>query len=74
MNLREKIAGWLSPLLDVALRSRTTVKIFLTLGIFFSANLLAYLIRFEFNIPPDRIGVMQQTIPILVIAKALGSL
>jgi FlaA1/EpsC-like NDP-sugar epimerase len=74
MNLREKIARWLSPLLDAALRSRTTVKFFLTLGIFISANHIAYLIRFEFDIPPDRIGVMRQTIPVLVIAKALGFL
>ena len=29
MKFREKIARWLSPLLDVALRSRTTVKFFL---------------------------------------------
>ena len=49
MNLREKIARLLSPLLDVALRSRTMVKFFLTLGIFISANLLAYLFRFDFN-------------------------
>ena len=41
MNPREKIARLLSPLLDVALRSRTTVKFFLTLGIFISANHLA---------------------------------
>ena len=49
-----------------------TVKFFLTLGIFISAYLFAWLVRFEFDIPPDRIGVMRQTIPLLVIAKALG--
>ena len=74
MNPREKIARLLSPLLDVALRSRTTVKFFLTLGIFISANYLAYLIRFEFNVPPEMVGVMWETIPVLVIAKALGFL
>ena len=74
MNLREKIARWLSPLLDVALRSRTTVKFFLTLGIFISANYLAWLVRFEFDVPPEMAGVMWQTIPVLVIAKALGFL
>jgi FlaA1/EpsC-like NDP-sugar epimerase len=74
MTLREKIARWLSPLLDVALRSRTTVKFFLTLAIFIAANHIAWLIRFEFNIPPDMVGVMRQTIPILVIAKAVGFL
>ncbi len=72
MKLREKIARLLSPLLDVLLRSRTTVKFFLTLGIFILANYLAYLIRFEFNIPPEMAGVMRQTIPVLVIAKVLG--
>ncbi len=74
MNIRERIARWLSPLLEVALRSRTMVKFFLTLGIFITANYLAWLIRFEFDVPPDRIGVMWQTIPILLIAKALGFL
>ena len=72
MNLREKFARRLSPLLEVALRSRTLVKFFLTLGIFISAYHLAFLIRFEFDVPPGMTGVMQQTIPLLVIAKALG--
>jgi hypothetical protein len=35
----------LSPPLEVALRSRTAVKFFLTLGIFITANHLAWLIR-----------------------------
>ena len=74
MNIRERIARWLSPPLEVALRSRTTVKFFLTLGIFFTANHLAWLIRFEFDVPPEMAGVMLQTIPILLIAKALGFL
>ena len=65
MTLRERIARWMSPLLDVALRSRTTVKFFLTLGIFISANHMAYLIRFEFHVPPDMVAVMWKTIPIL---------
>ena len=58
MNLRERIARLLSPLLDVALRSRTTVKFFLTLGIFISANYLAWLVRFEFDVPPNMVEVM----------------
>jgi len=74
MNPREKIARWLSPILEVALRSRTTVKFFLTLGIFLLANHLAWLIRFEFNVPPEMAGVMWGTIPVLVAAKALGFL
>jgi len=72
MNLREKIAPRLSPLLNVALRTRTTVKFFLTLGIFLSAYCLAFLVRFEFSVPPQMAGVMWQTIPILVIAKVAG--
>jgi FlaA1/EpsC-like NDP-sugar epimerase len=72
MNLRERIARRLSPLLDVALRRRTTVKFFLTLGIFITANYLAWLLRFEFDVPPEMAGVMLQTIPILLIAKAIG--
>lgn len=74
MTLRERIARWLSPLLDVAIRSRTTVKFFLTLGIFISANYLAWLVRFEFDVPPNMVEVMWRTIPVLVIAKALGFL
>jgi hypothetical protein len=45
MTPRERIARWLSPLPDVALRSRTTVKFFLTFGIFILANNLASVIR-----------------------------
>ena len=74
MNLREKISRLSSSLLDIAIRSRTTVKFFLTVGIFISAYCFAYLIRFEFDVPPDVVGVMWQTIPVLVIAKALGFL
>jgi len=74
MSLRDNIARLLSPLLDVALRSRTTVKFFLTLGIFITANHVAYLVRFDFNVPSNMVGVMRQTIPVLVIAKALGFL
>ncbi|RJQ26473.1 hypothetical protein C4565_06960, partial [Candidatus Parcubacteria bacterium] len=74
MNPRERIARLLSPLLDVALRGRTTVKFFLTIGIFITANHLAWLLRFEFNVPPEMVGVMRQTIPVLLIAKALGFL
>ena len=72
MTLREKIARLFSPLVDLAIRSRTTVKFFLTLGIFISANYLAYLIRFEFDVPPEMVVVMRRTIPVLVIAKAIG--
>ena len=72
MNLREKIARTLSPLLEVALRSRTIVKFFLTLGIFLSAYCLAYVIRFEFDVPPNMTAVMRRTIPVLVTAKVLG--
>jgi FlaA1/EpsC-like NDP-sugar epimerase len=72
MTLRERIARLFSPLVDVAIQSRTTVKFFLTLGIFISANYLAYLIRFEFAVPPEMVVVMRRTIPVLVIAKAIG--
>ncbi len=74
MDLREKIARWSSPLLGALLRSRTTVKFFLTLGIFISAHYLAYLIRFEFDVPPETVVVMWRTIPVLVLAKAFGFL
>ncbi|HEX7523422.1 MAG TPA: nucleoside-diphosphate sugar epimerase/dehydratase [Candidatus Deferrimicrobium sp.] len=50
------------------------MKFFLTLGIFILANGLAYLIRFDFVVPANMVVVMRRTIPILVIAKALGFL
>jgi len=50
------------------------VKVFLTLWIFIAANYLAWLIRFEFDVPPGMVAVMLQTIPVLAIAKGLGFL
>jgi len=74
MNLHDSIGRWSSPLKDAALRGRTPIKFFLTLGIFLLANHLAWLIRFEFNVPPEMVGVIWQTMPVLVIAKTLGFL
>ncbi|MHB8784324.1 MAG: polysaccharide biosynthesis protein [Desulfobacteria bacterium] len=74
MNLREKIARLLSPLMDIALRGRTTIKFFLTLGIFLSAYSLAWQLRFEFNVAPEMADAMRHTLPLLLIAKSLGFL
>ena len=50
---KESLGGCLSAPIDRSLRSRTSVKFFLTLGIFISAYLGAYLVRFEFFIPAE---------------------
>jgi len=56
------------------LRYRGVVKFFLHLLIFAGAYHLAYLIRFEFFIPPEYGQVIRETILYLLIAKALGFL
>src|SRR3970040_3017778 len=59
---------------DLLLRYRGIVKFFLHLLIFAGAYHLAYLIRFEFFIPPEYGQVIRETILYLLIAKALGFL
>ena len=67
-------AEYLTPSLEVTLRHRGVVKFLLHMAIFLFANHLAYFIRFDFNIPPQFTGVIRETIPVLLIAKALGFL
>jgi FlaA1/EpsC-like NDP-sugar epimerase len=57
---------------EAAMRFRGTVKFTLHLAIFIVANYLAYYIRFDFSIPGQYAAVIVQTIPVLLIAKALG--
>ena len=74
MNLRERIAHWLSPSLVIVLRLRVVVKFLLHLAIFFFAYSLAYVVRFEFAVPPQFVSSLWKTIPVLLVAKALGFL
>lgn len=73
-DFREAAAERFSAPVEVALRHRGLVKFFLHIGIFISAYYLAYYIRLDFNIPPDFVRVMRDTIPVVLIAKALGFL
>ena len=73
-DFRQAIAGYLSPLLDVAMRKRSVVKFLLHVAIFILANHFAYYIRFDFEIPRQYIAVFKGTLPVLLIAKALGFL
>jgi len=65
---------YLSPPVNFFLRNRGVVKFFLHLAIFTGAYYLAYLIRFDFIIPPKYGQVIRDTILYLLIAKAVGFL
>jgi FlaA1/EpsC-like NDP-sugar epimerase len=56
------------------MRYRGLVKFVLHLGIFIFAYLSAYLLRFEFAVPSDYRVLIRETIPFLIVAKALGFL
>ena len=56
------------------MRHRGIVKLFLHFFIFAGAYYLAYLIRFEFIVPPKYGEVIRETILYLLIAKAIGFL
>jgi len=57
---------------DFLLRHRGIVKLFLHFVIFAGAYHLAYLIRFDFIVPPKYGEVIRETILYLLIAKAIG--
>jgi len=59
---------------DFLLRHRGIVKLFLHFVIFAGAYHLAYLIRFDFIVPPVYGRVIRETILYLLIAKAIGFL
>jgi len=71
---RQRVEQHLTIPVDILLRHRGIVKFFLHLLIFAGAYHLAYLIRFEFFIPPEYGQVIRETILYLLIAKALGFL
>ena len=73
-KLRREPVGYPSLFVDYLLRFRGPVKFVLHLAIFIAANYLAYLVRFDFSIPRQYFIPMWDTIPVLLIAKALGFL
>jgi FlaA1/EpsC-like NDP-sugar epimerase len=60
--------------MDLVLRLRVVVKFLLHLGIFFLAYSLAYVVRFDFAVPALFVSNLWKTIPVLLVAKALGFL
>ena len=73
-NRRQLVEEHLTIPVNFLMRYRGVVKFFLHLLIFAGAYHLAYLIRFEFFIPPEYGKVIRETILYLLIAKALGFL
>src|SRR3989304_3413310 len=73
-NRRQLVGEHLTIPVNFLLRHRGIVKFFLSLLIFAGAYHLAYLIRFEFIIPPEYGQVIRDTTLYLLIAKALGFL
>ena len=69
---RQKIAGMFATPPDILLRHRGEVKFVLHLLIFVSSYLLAYLLRFEFFVPPVYRSVIRETLLLLLVAKGLG--
>jgi FlaA1/EpsC-like NDP-sugar epimerase len=74
MTFHERITGLLSALQDILLRHRTTVKTLLHVAIFLFAYLGAYLVRFDWSISPENIGLIRHTIPAVLASKALAFL
>src|SRR4030067_3813080 len=73
-NRRQLVGEHLTIPVNFLLRHRGIVEFFLLLLIFAGAYPLAFLIRFEFFIPPEYGRVIRETILYLLIAKALGFL
>ncbi|RJO72575.1 MAG: polysaccharide biosynthesis protein, partial [Myxococcales bacterium] len=74
MTSREKVTVWVSPLLEIVMRQRVVVKFALHLAIFLIAYALAFLVRFDFAVPSDYVSILWMTIPVALVAKALGFL
>jgi FlaA1/EpsC-like NDP-sugar epimerase len=53
-------------------RYRYVLKLFLHGFIFVSAYLGAYILRFEFEIPPSYVALIRETIPVVLLSKAVG--
>ena len=71
---RQEIEEFLLAPFDFLLRHRVLVKSFLHLGIFVLAYVAAWLIRFEFSIPPQYVATIRETLLLLLAAKAIGFL
>src|SRR4030042_1527320 len=71
---RQEIEEFLMAPFDFLMRHRVLVKSFLHVGIFILAYVSAWLIRFEFSIPPQYVATIRDTLLLLLAAKAIGFL
>lgn len=69
---RQAIEQFLLVPFDYLLKYRGPVKFVLHLGIFLTAYLFAFLLRFEFAIPVAYRATIRETILLLLLAKAIG--
>ncbi len=70
MKIRESVLGILSRPLDAALRFRGVVKFFLHVSIFTVSFAGAFLLRFDFSVPPPYGATIRNAIPLVLISKA----
>src|SRR4030067_2467676 len=68
---RAEIEEFLLAPFDFLMRHRILIKSFLHLGIFILAYVAAWLIRFEFSIPPESVATIRATLFLLLAAKAI---
>ena len=73
-SVRSRMAELLARPMDLVLRLRVVVKFLLHLAIFIFAYSLAYVVRFDFYVPQPFVSTLWKTIPVLLVAKALGFL
>jgi FlaA1/EpsC-like NDP-sugar epimerase len=71
-NARELFRSGIEVPFDWFLRNRGPVKFLLHVGIFLSAYLGAYLVRFEFFIPVAYVPLIKGTLPFLLLSKAVA--
>jgi len=60
--------------LDFVMRWRSLVKFLLHAAIFVLAYVTAYLLRFEFSLSPEYLGIIWQTIPVVLLSKTVAFL
>jgi len=71
-SAREFLRRSFSVPIDWFIRNRGPVKLVLHVGIFLSAYLGAYLVRFEFFIPVEYQSLIKVTIPLVLSSKAIA--
>ncbi len=73
-DLRARSAKLISYPLDFLMRWRSIVKFLLHGAIFTFAYGMAYLLRFEFSLPPEYLRILRHTIPVVLLSKAVAFL